>query len=862
MRLYFLYFFFFINTWFIQNIRSEGEPVTTKKVSQKRTNKKKKIIFSFADKPLVEIINELAAEKNENIILPQGAQAITTKVTYHYAEPLTIDQAWQQLSTILALAGYSIEPEASIQTIRKIDQNINRQILSVYINEPLENIPDTENIIRAVFYLANINLKTSFQDLKNILQDMLSQTAKDNGILSDAKTNALILTDQATNIKAAMRIILELDKGGMRDSIEIIPLYYTSSDLVERLFNENLLASKQQPGAGAGTNGGSQPEQPSYFPKNTKIIGLPRNNTLVIMGTPFAIDLVKDFIIKYIDRPLESGESILHVYDLQYLDAKDFAPVLQQILLSGQMPGQQATGQTATGPKQYFKDVIVVNEIPRKTKEQLQPTTVQGETEQFKGLAPSEGAQVGGNRLVIAARKKDWVRIKELIEQLDKPQLQVALEVIVCDVTLNSNKLLGSQLRDKDGFNKSISERVNFQTAHLSQPILKMPSAVTDQRPANALMSNLLQLGDPFGENENLATSAEPGSLVFSLKDSANGGVWSFWQILNNYTNATLIAQPFVITQNHQQATVTIAQQRFLAGKADSSNVAVKVGNEWVTASFTIDILPHISATGNINLQITVKINQFVAGAETGNNTRVTRAVQTNANVGNGEILALGGLTRESENIQASETPPFSNFPIIGWFFKKKQQVKQRNNLLILMSPTIIQPRLKGGIDTFTDKKLTFAQEQLDESMCFDNLRDPVNRWFFKPNPFYGKETVEEYTKKTTQEDISQNNQEQKQANNQQVVENSYAPTVCVSRGELSAQACAMKELVKNEKNPLTLPIDDKSEKPIFSAKKQEKTQSSNDSPNTQQLKDLLQAADNPLLIHQQEEKGPIHLQS
>ena len=114
----------------------------------------------------------------------------------------------------------------------------------------------------------------------------------------DDKTNALILTDKATNIKAVMRIIFELDKGGLRDKIEIIPLYYTSATLIENLFNTKLLAKPQQPGVGAGAT--PTPDQVSYFPKNTKIIGLPRNNTLVIMGTSYSIDLVRDFIIKYI----------------------------------------------------------------------------------------------------------------------------------------------------------------------------------------------------------------------------------------------------------------------------------------------------------------------------------------------------------------------------------------------------------------------------------------------------------------------------------------------------------------------------------------------------------------------------------
>ena len=47
---------------------------------------------------------------------------------------------------------------------------------------------------------------------------------------------------------------------------------------------------------------------------------------------------------------------------------------------------------------------------------------------------------------------KDWIRIKTLIEELDKPQLQVAIEVLIVDLNLSRNKSLGSQIRNKSGF--------------------------------------------------------------------------------------------------------------------------------------------------------------------------------------------------------------------------------------------------------------------------------------------------------------------------------------------------------------------------------------------------------------------------
>jgi general secretion pathway protein D len=698
--------------------------------SSKRSNKKK-ISFDYVGKPLVDIINELAALKELNILLPQGTLAITTKVTYSVPHKITVDQAWKELIMLLDLAGYTIRPEGDLLAIVKTtdNPNLNREPFSLYIDRPLTDLPNSEEIIRALFYLTNISIKVTGNDLSAVLKDMLSPTAD---IKLDAKTNSILISDKSVNIKGVMKIIQELDLSGLRDTIEVFPLYYVNAQIIDDLFNKQLFAAPQ--------NGApSQLPQSSYFPRNTKVLALERSNSLVIMGSSSAISLVKNFILKYIDRPLESGESILHIYELQYLNATEVAPILQQLVTPTQAQGQ--TAGKVVGPRQYFKDVIIQAEINRKT-ETITPTQPGG-TPTGSATPTTEGTQLGGNRLIIAARKKDWVRIKKLIEDLDKAQPQVALEVLIMDLTLTNDRVLGSQIRDTTGVQNSISPRFNFQSAQLTAPILIPPVTDAAGNPVfsgNALMANLLQILNATGP-QNLATSRTPGSLVISLNDG-DTGVWAVFQLLNNFANTTILAQPFLVTTNHQQATVTIQQERLLRGDADTANTSVAIRFETVTAGLTVDILPHISLTNNVNLQVTVNLNEFVS--DTSNN-RITRVVQTCANVGNGEVLAVGGLIRNRENIAVSQTPLLGKIPIIGWFFKNEQKNLQKNDLLILISPTVIEPRLKGGINSYTNQKLALAKTNIDDALCFENLRDPITRWFFKPDPKVGQRTIDGY---------------------------------------------------------------------------------------------------------------------
>ena len=65
---------------------------------------------------------------------------------------------------------------------------------------------------------------------------------------------------------------------------------------------------------------------------------------------------------------------------------------------------------------------------------------------------------------------------------------------------------------------------------------------------------------------------------------------------------------------------------------------------------------------------------------------------------------------------------------------------------MVFISPRIIRPRLKGGTTGFTDKKLAFAECDLNDNLSFESLRDPITRWFFQPNEHYGHDVVEDFT--------------------------------------------------------------------------------------------------------------------
>ena len=683
--------------------------------------------FNYENQDIVTIINELSALKNLNVILPPG-DFLAIKVTLHIDKKITLTQAWNLLNTLLDVAGYFIVPEGSIIRIVKSGKDISREPMPTYIGVSPDDLPNTDQPIRYLCYLANIRI-SSEQDneLNGILKDILPENAFFKG---DTVTNSLLLIAKANDIRAAMKIITELDQVNFQEKIDIIALRHTSAGIVAELINQHLIKSENANPYRLDTK---KAKEIPYFSGFTKVIPEMRLNKLIILGRPQAVERLKSFIQKYIDVAPDSGESVLHVYKLQYLNAAKLAPVLQDIIQGGGSsggPSQASAGESARGGvERFFDKVIISTDFPG---DKAGDNANSSERQQY--------TYYGGNNLVIAARNDDWKQIKKLIEELDIPQKQVLIEVLVADLTVEDARALGAQIRVPDKI--TIPDSMEFQSAMLSVPIPSTlptipPAPGTKQTTINSdLLANALTnkgvLANPStGGTNNIADFASSGTTLLSLNDN-DGQTWGILEILQLFTNSKILSHPHIMARNNQEATVSIGQQRWLTDKVKdvASNYyggATTIQQKPITAELKVFITPRISSASTVNLQVLVTIDEFQSG---GSNTITKRKVETNANIKSGGIFALGGLIRTSSATNIKEVPLLGRIPILGWFFKNKSNDIIKNNLTVFISPTIIEPRLRDGLGEYTQDYINVAKND-SRGDLFDSLRDPITRWFF-----------------------------------------------------------------------------------------------------------------------------------
>lgn len=692
----------------VKGIFDEGDESETDAfigIPEKHTSKKEPIIYIKKNEKLSGLIDKIAAKQGINVIMPHGSDIIKEMITFDKPQKLSLSQAITYLHMFLNMSGYRMRPDNGFFVISKItENNLTREALPLFVNVPPQELPQNDMQIRAIYYLANFRVPSEPQGndpLNLILKDMLG-TQK--SYLFDRKTNSIILIAPSRKIASVMKLVLNLDNTGTPDELQVIPLFNSSAPIVAKLLNEQIIATAQD--SRRSLRNDPQAQEDFYFAPNTRVVADPRTNSLIVLGQGPAVQRIRDLVRDYIDLAPESGKSILHVYDLQYLRSRELADQLTKIVSGGD---SEQSRKEAGGPQKFFDDVKIIPE------EVEDAPTVGG------GSKITSRSTIGGNRLIVAATSEDWKHIKSLIEQLDKPEYQVILEVMIVDLTVDSNKALKSQTRNPSFLD--LPAGFQFQSAQMTTQILD-----TNTAPATTLASDLLRLIGTKSIAQTQTSGDDIGSMIISLRDPNTDGIWSVLEILDKWVERKVLSHPFFITKNNYAAHETNTDfRRNLGSIVDNNSSVTSIKYKDYTASLSVDITPRISSLDRLNMQIKVKVENFVD--TTGENT-VTREMETNASLGSGQILVIGGLSSVADRDGESGWPLISKLPIIGNLFKASTKGKTRTNLAIFIHPTIIDPKLRSGLNKYTADGMKDCDNMFKDSYLFSSLRDPITRIF------------------------------------------------------------------------------------------------------------------------------------
>lgn len=647
------------------------------------------IYLNFDNTSILSVVNYLGEQKKINVIPHKDLAG--ANITMSTRQGLTLERAWNVLLTLLEMNGFSIVKVGDVYRVVSNKEN-KFEPLPIYSSEAgvdPESLPNSDLVVRYIYFFKNIKAEMA----REILGKMLDQ----EGILISADLNACIIREKCFNIKSAMKIIKELDLGGLSEQIKVMPLRFANAETVQKLFEEILQTASQQEKVIRFAEKDSKKEH-TYFSSSTKIFADQIKNNLILLGTEKNLNKVIEFIYKYIDVPIGGAESRLHVKEVKYAKAEDLQPILVDLVKPP--AGQGSDKSIVVGEYKFFEDVVIATEK----------------------AASEEGARGGGNRLIISCNRDDWKRLEALIAKLDKPQPQVALEIMILNIDVNQIKQLGSQ--HYQFFGHKLGLGIN------EAEFRNLSSGVNSS--SSTEVKNYIQLATSDYEGKGNPAFVSLGKAATTSSDYEN--IWSMIKMIATADNSNVIAQPFLVTNNNQACRVEVTRTYRLYGELDSrKGEPSKQKIQEVPAAISVEITPKMNLNATVDLDIKVTVDEFIDTNPTVG-SKYNRSLKTKASMLAGEVLSLGGLTKRRDVEDVYKTPILGDIPIIGSiFFKNKKKTQEESNLYIFIRPSIIKPKFEGAPDEYTQLKLDYAKYQLFKTDTFVKDRDPIQRWFFKP---------------------------------------------------------------------------------------------------------------------------------
>jgi len=304
------------------------------------------------------------------------------------------------------------------------------------------------------------------------------------------------------------------------------------------------------------------------------------------------------------------------------------------------------------------------------------------------------------NAIVVKDLSLNIDRMERVLKNLDMRTPQVLIEAKIVEVSSNYARELGVQWGGQyTGGNTIVSGGATGVTQ-----VTTGSGGSSTGIPAIGNSTFFPQTGDigrsgnAFAVNLPAAVGAgSGGALGFSFGRLMGGKLALDFQLSAMQTtgNGKILSNPKVLTLNTKEAKISsgtdIPIQTISSTATGAAGSTTTGGVQTISANLSLSAIPTITNDNRIVMVIKVeKAEPDFSRVVTGIPTITRRSADAQLVVNNGETVVLGGILTKSEGESESGIPLLSKIPLIGWLFKKKSKFENQSELMIFITPTIV----------------------------------------------------------------------------------------------------------------------------------------------------------------------------
>jgi type IV pilus assembly protein PilQ len=357
-------------------------------------------------------------------------------------------------------------------------------------------------------------------------------------------------------------------------------------------------------------------------------------------------------------------------------------------------------------------NVYYIKTAAERTAEPTESDSYQFSYARAKEIAPLLASQLASkdlpqvdertNTIFFRETRSNIDNIRKMLVQIDRPTKQVMIEARLVEVNANPKQSYGINWGGVVG---GSSNPQTFRYGGSNPTILKDDGTVTPPALVFDPDSGSFQPRDFF-------LNALPGGGLNAL--AGQFAILSVPQmsltlrLLNEDSDAEFLANPRVVTADNQQAKIEIIRNQPVPQLNFNEQTATAVFGGFEDKKFgnTLVVRPSVNKDDFITLSVKPEISNKVAdatfqfaGATVASPVIDTRTLDSNVLIKSGDTLAIGGLLQDEVTKGRTKVPIMGDIPIIGYFFQERLNARTKRNLLVFVTPTILEQRYGTGLE-------------------------------------------------------------------------------------------------------------------------------------------------------------------
>ena len=336
--------------------------------------------------------------------------------------------------------------------------------------------------------------------------------------------------------------------------------------------------------------------------------------------------------------------------------------------------GSAGFGGAATGPRQYRSNTM------------LGDATIQIDAET--------------RSLVVVTDDETHGELLKVIKTLDQPKPQVLIKVVFVEVTYNRGSDIGVEGSYTFNLQNAIPGRTGSSTTASTSTSQTGSAANPGTRTTTSTVTT------PLDRAASLASTATLES-VFGLAAETQG---TFVRLVTDDWAATLramathgkvevLSRPSIMARNNQEAVIVVGQEvPFVTNTRTDALGQIINTIQYDNIGIILRVTPFITSEGTVEMIVAPEISSLTAQTVPISNTASApviskRSAETVVVTPNGQTVVIGGLMETQKIESVRKFPILGDIPLIGLAFKRTIKDTVKRELLIFLTPHIVQTR-------------------------------------------------------------------------------------------------------------------------------------------------------------------------